>query len=327
MRKYLIILASILLHILLYYFIHLMYISELENIDNTMDSKRVFVRLQRDKKQVIEENRTEKIEDNGQIIEQVSKEKEKPKEAKHLAEELNRTEKETQVREKTINPEVISDKNSDKKIVQFEEALDLQADQSSSGATAGVEKPFEKDNGPLISIPSQFQFTNKRGIASPTLASSLQQTQSGQVSNDLLQVEYGDKQSVNAQEYKYASYMNQIRRLVNFYWQQNLNNLNLRIPSDEYKTSLIVVINANGSIHEVNIHQSSGIDDLDQAIYSAFYLASPFPPPPDLLIKDDKVLLPYFNFTLNLSPGRTDYSGIDPRAGVRYPGLLKNSDR
>ena len=116
--------------------------------------------------------------------------------------------------------------------------------------------------------------------------------------------------------------------LRNFYWQQNLNNLNLNIPPDEYKTSLIVVINENGSIHEVTIHQKSGVDDLDQAIYSAFYLASPFPPPPELLVdSNNKVLLPYFTFALNLSPGRADYSGVDPRAGVRYPGLLKNSDR
>lgn len=305
-----------------------MYIREIENINDSIDSKRVFVRLQREKKQPIEESKKDVPEEVGQIIEQASKEKEEPKDAKHLAEEMNRTEKETQIREKTINPEVLSDKNSEKEIVQFEEALDVQADQSSSGATAGVEKPFEKDNGPLISIPSQFQFTNKRGIASPTLASSLQQKQSGQVSNDLLEAEYGDKQSVNAQEYKYASYMNQIRRLVNFYWQQNLNNLNLNIPPDEYKTSLIVVINENGSIHEVTIHQKSGVDDLDQAIYSAFYLASPFPPPPELLVDSNKkVLLPYFTFALNLSPGRADYSGVDPRAGVRYPGLLKNSDR
>lgn len=305
-----------------------MYIREIESINDSIDSKRVFVRLQREKKQPIEESKKDVPEEVGQIIEQASKEKEEPKDAKHLAEEMNRTEKETQIREKTINPEVLSEKNSEKVIVQFEEALDVQADQSSSGATAGVEKPFEKDNGPLISIPSQFQFTNKRGIASPTLASSLQQKQSGQVSNDLLEAEYGDKQSVNAQEYKYASYMNQIRRLVNFYWQQNLNNLNLNIPPDEYKTSLIVVINENGSIHEVTIHQKSGVDDLDQAIYSAFYLASPFPPPPELLVDSNKkVLLPYFTFALNLSPGRVDYSGVDPRAGVRYPGLLKNSDR
>jgi hypothetical protein len=327
MRKYVLIVASLLFHILMYYCIHLIYLREISNIDESIENKRVFVRLQREQKEVVEEDQDRKNEDKGQIIEQAAKNKEKPKDSEHLAEEMNRTDRESQVREKNINPEVISDRNSEKEIVQFEEALDVQADQSSSGATTGVKKPLPKQNGPLISIPSQFQFTNKKGIASPTVASSLSKKQNGQVSNDLLDVEYGDIQSVNAQEYKYASYMNQIRRLVNFYWQQNLNNLQLHIPTDEYTTSLFVVITNSGEIHEVSIHQSSGIEELDHAIYSAFYLAAPFPEPPEPLVDNGRVLLPYFSFTLNLSPRRTEYSGVDPRAGVRYPGLLKNSDR
>ena len=79
MRKYLIILASILLHILLYYFVHIMYIREIENINDSIDSKRVFVRLQREKKQPIEESKKEVPEEVGQIIEQASKEKENPR--------------------------------------------------------------------------------------------------------------------------------------------------------------------------------------------------------------------------------------------------------
>ena len=326
-----ILIFSIFFHIFIYFLIQTIYRNELLVVNETIDRKRMYVHLQKNKedREVVEKDESiEEIKDKGQIIEQFAKEKEMPKDAKFLSEDRNRTEKEEQIREKNINPELLGEQNFDQEIVQFEEAIDVKAEESSSGATAGVEKPAQENNGPLISIPSQYQYTNKKGIASPTVASSLQQKQQGKISNDLLvDVEYGNRQSVNAHEYKYASYMNQIRRLVNFYWQQNLNNLSLSIPTDSYTTSLIVIINKDGGIHEITIHQSCGIEDLDQAIYSAFYLAAPFPAPPELLVENDKVLLPYFSFTLDLHASRPEYSGIDPRAGVRYPGLLKNSDQ
>ena len=325
-----ILIFSIFFHILIYFLIQAIYKKELLSVNTTIHQKRMYVHLQRNRDREIkeEEIQKEEIPDKGQIIEQFAKEKESPKDARFLAEERNRTEKEEQIRQKNINPELLGEQNFEEEIVQFEDVLDVKSQKSSSGATAGVQKPAQENNGPLISIPSQFQYTNKKGMASPTLASSIEQKQQGKISNDLLvDVEYGDRQSVNAQEYKYASYMNQIRRLVNFYWHQNLNNLSTSTASDSYTTSLVVIINKDGSIHEITIHQSCGVEELDQAIYSAFYLAAPFPPPPELLVEDSKVLLPYFSFTLNLQSSRPEYSGIDPRAGVRYPGLLKNSDQ
>ena len=35
----------------------------------------------------------------------------------------------------------------------------------------------------------------------------------------------GDRLALNTVEILYASYLNRIRRLVNFYWNQNLDNL------------------------------------------------------------------------------------------------------
>jgi hypothetical protein len=54
-------------------------------------------------------------------------------------------------------------------------------------------------------------------------------------------------------------------------------------------------------------------------------LASPFPNPPEGLIQSDgRVYLPDMDFTVRFRIGRARYQGIDPRAGVQYPGILKS---
>ena len=70
---------------------------------------------------------------------------------------------------------------------------------------------------------------------------------------------------------------------------------------------------------------ASGSEELDDAVVRAFKLAGPFPNPPEGLIESDgRVYLPDMDFTVQFRIGRSQYQGIDPRAGVQYPGILKS---
>ena len=114
---------------------------------------------------------------------------------------------------------------------------------------------------------------------------------------------------------------------MNYYWKQNVNNLpsSALITRTQYTTKVNVILTANGALEHVEVTRASGSDELDQAVVRAFRLAGPFPNPPDGLIsKDGRVYLPDMDFTVQFRMGRSRYQGIDPRAGVQFPGILKS---
>jgi len=86
-----------------------------------------------------------------------------------------------------------------------------------------------------------------------------------------------------------------------------------------------VILTANGALEHIEVITGSGSEELDDAVIRAFRLASPFPnPPKGLIAKDGRVYLPDMDFTVQFRIGRAQYQGIDPRAGVQYPGILKS---
>jgi len=149
----------------------------------------------------------------------------------------------------------------------------------------------------------------------------------GSLSNDLLQEESGEFLALNTKEYLYAGYLNRIRRLVNFYWQQNLDNMpsGVRLARPRYTTEVHSILNADGALEFIEVVAASGSDPLDDAVVRAFRLAGPFPNPPEGLVqKDGRVYLPEMDFTVQIGTAKAQYQGIDPRAGVQYPGILKS---
>jgi TonB family protein len=266
-------------------------------------------------------------ENDGQIVDLPDPVvEEKPDEAEYLAEKERAVEKETKTDRYRINPEVLSEEFSTDDQLQFEDVLDLNVHKPSTGATPGNDQFRPEDDGPLASIPSPYLLTNKRGLQSPTVASSTNSNRAGAPNNDRILEETGDMLRLNTNAYRYASYMNQIRRIVNFYWSQNLQNLDAVLIKSKYRTVVTVVIDSKGGLTDINIEKSSGLNEVDECVISAFQMASPFPEPPAALVESDgKVYLPVFGFELDVSPGRESYDGIDPRAGVRFPGILKAS--
>lgn len=316
-------LVSILIHLTLLY--------QTRDLWNTWLQQNMSERPKRSKMTVIRRPKpTEQLEketerdDKGQIVELAKPEtEEKPLDSDYLAEEDHKTEEETASKNFTVNPEIIAPTYSEEQQVQYEDAIDVNATEHSSGAKVGNDKFKPTKDGRLFSFPSPYTKTNKDGLQKPTLAASTSEKLSGAPSNDLLNETQSDRTELNAQAYKYASYMNQIRRLVNFYWQQKLDGLTEPLQKQEYTTVVAVQLDSKGTLTSIVITQSSGLKGVDECVTDAFVLAGPFPEPPALLVQNNIVNLPDFGFTLNVSGPKLNYGGVDPRAGVRFPGILK----
>ncbi|MCB9759026.1 MAG: TonB C-terminal domain-containing protein [Alphaproteobacteria bacterium] len=268
------------------------------------------------------------IDWDGQLVDLPEPvEQEKPKDAEYLAEHDRTVEEETRTRNFRVNPEILTPEYSPDDKLEMEDLIDLGVQEKSQGAKVGNDR-FEPDrNGSLAALPSPYRFTNKDGLQAPTAASHSTTTVAGAPNNDLLQEELGDRVNLNTKEFLYASYINQIRRLVNFYWQQNLDNLSGRVVlvKPRYRTVVSVTLTADGGLEEIRIDQECGSPPLDNAVVEAFRIAGPFPPPPEgLLERDGLAYLDNMGFEVQLGQAKAQYMGIDPRAGVQFPGILKS---
>ncbi|MFZ5477670.1 MAG: energy transducer TonB family protein [Myxococcota bacterium] len=268
---------------------------------------------------------------DGQVVETPPPDEEKkPLDADYLAEHDNAVPAETRADRYKVNPDVLSNAYSEESKLQFEDAIDVGATEKSTGATTGNLNlsPSKPGKGPPSSlIPSQWQITNKEGLAAPTLASSRTQSLSGAPQNDLLNEKKGDVTALNTREFVGAAYINRIRRQVNFYWQQNIDNLSpgVRLSKPRYATIVDIVLTSDGALEAVTVTDPSGAEPLDVCVVDAFKVAGPFPNPPEQLVKPDgRVYLSDLEFDVTLGHAQMQYQGIDPRAGVQFPGIMKS---
>jgi len=221
---------------------------------------------------------------------------------------------------------VLSAEFSEADKLQYEEAQDLNITEPSTGATVGGDPAEAGKDGRVAALPSPYSLTNKEGLEKPVPASSTTQSLAGSPNNDLLQEKYGRAVNLNTFEMLGATYLNRIRRLVNFYWTQNVDNLpnSVRFSRPRYATTVEVVLDAEGTMKSIRIAEPSGSEPLDQAVVMAFQMAGPFPnPPPQLIAKDGLIYLPTMTWEVQLGMARAPYMGVDPRAGVQFPGILK----
>lgn len=273
-----------------------------------------------------EEPRVKDLE--GQLIEISPPEVEEvPEEAEYLSDHDIVVEKETRSDKVKVNPDVLARVFSKESKLEREDLLDLNIDKPSTGAQVGNDR-FDPDrDGTLASLPSPWAVTNKDGMQDPVPSAHLSSTVAGAPQNDLIKEERGDMLSVNSKKYLFNGYIQRIRRLVNFYWQQNLDNLggSVRLGRSSYVTKVNVILDGDGFLEYIEVTRESGSPELDHAVVSAFKIAGPYPNPPEGLIeKDGRVYLPDFDFTVNVGLARAHYQGIDPRAGVQFPGILKS---
>ena len=234
---------------------------------------------------------------------------------------------ETRTERYKVNPEVLSNEFSRESQLDFEDLMDLNAVDPSTGAQVGNDR-FDPDrDGNLASLPSPFAITNREGLQKPVPASHKDQSLAGAPNNDLLDEEVGRAVNLNAKEFLFAPYINRIRRLVNFYWQQNLDNLptGIRLAKSRYETVVNVTLTLDGVLEQIAVDTESGSPPIDNCVMEAFKMAGPFPNPPEQLISPDgRVYLPDFGFVVQIGHAQAQYHGVDPRAGVQFPGILKS---
>ncbi len=253
---------------------------------------------------------------------------EEPERARYLAEQARKVDEETRSERFKVNPEVLAQTYSEQSRLELEDLVDLGFDEPSTGARAGgISFDLRKDRGPTAGPPgSMFAVTNKEGLDRPVPASHGRQDLAGAPANDYLDEKLGAGVNLNTHAFLYANYINRIKRLVSFYWQQQIDNLppGLPLSRSRYETVVAVDLTQDGSVADVRVIGPSGSGPLDNAVLEAFRMAGPFPNPPQGLVGPDGMArLSDMGFHLEVGHARALYLGVDPRAGVQFPGILK----
>ena len=136
------------------------------------------------------------IDWDGQLVDTPKPNEEiKPEDADYLAEYNNTVEEETVSERFRINPEVLSNVFSEEDKVEYEDLVDVNAEEPSTGAQIGNERFAPDRHGALATLPSPFKVTNKDGFEKPTVASHSKTTLAGAPNNDLLKEKRGNDQS------------------------------------------------------------------------------------------------------------------------------------
>jgi outer membrane biosynthesis protein TonB len=264
---------------------------------------------------------------DGQIVEVAPPEvEEEPIDSEYLAEHDNRVEQETRTERFMVNPEVLAKEYSKEQQAEQADLMDLNVEKPSTGATVGNHRFDPNVDGSLASVPSPWKLTNKDGPRDPVPSSQREAALSGAPQNDMLDEAVGKVVDLNTTKYPYAGYMDRIRRAVNYWWQQNLDNMpsSVRLGRSRYTTDVKVILNGDGALEHIEVTGESGSVELDDCVVRAFRMAGPFANPPEGLVqKDGRVYLPDFDFTVQLQAARMQYQGVDPRAGIQFPGILK----
>ncbi|MEN9787841.1 MAG: hypothetical protein RLZZ299_3105 [Pseudomonadota bacterium] len=260
----------------------------------------------------------------GQVVETPKPKRTRtPDRADHLAEHDNAVPEETRTERTRVNPEVVAERYRDETRRPLERLLDVGVTNPVTGATPGGTR------GPGAGTPgrgagSERAATEREGTRTPSDGST--QEGSGAPQNDRLAVRRGDVVALNTRAFAGAAYINRIKRQVNVYWNQQLDNLpaDTRLAAPRYETVVDLLLDGKGGLLAVQIAHASGSDALDACVLRAFERAAPFPnPPPQLIGPDGRIALPDLSFEVVLGGPAGAYRGIDPRAGVQFPGIQK----
>jgi len=119
-------------------------------------------------------------------------------------------------------------------------------------------------------------------------------------------VEEGDGTFLNTREWKYATFMNRLKKGVSQSWDPNGvartrdPTGNVYLWKDRY-TIVSVTLRSDGSLDDVFVQQSSGVDFLDREAVAAFERAQPFPHPPRGMMDEDGRIHFQFGFFIDTS--------------------------
>jgi TonB family protein len=119
------------------------------------------------------------------------------------------------------------------------------------------------------------------------------------------QAEEGEVTALNTREFKYATYMNRVRRRIGEAWYPKIDEaMRTRDPEGKsffYKdrtVTLGVTLDLSGRVTDLRVLHSSNVDFFDRIALASVQQAQPFPnPPPGLFERDGFARFP-FSFTV-----------------------------
>jgi TonB family protein len=109
----------------------------------------------------------------------------------------------------------------------------------------------------------------------------------------------GEVTQLNTQEYRFYGFYHRIRQRLEQFWGRSIqqkaaelvrNGRNLALEED-LVTALQIVLDENGDIISINILETSGVKELDDAAVESFNEAGPFPNPPREMLVDGRAIL------------------------------------
>jgi TonB family protein len=259
----------------------------------------------------------------GQIVDVAPGNNRLPEESKYLAETNNRVDKETVAREQTNAYSRATPKTQKKP----EAAL------APKGLTGGRAAPavsavsaldrFTGLNGKPQRLTQLLQEAaaghesnldapekagTEEGEVAPEVTGDAAEPGGGAPNDDLSNVAKGDGTYLNTREWKYAAFFNRVKQAVSARWHP-MARLQTRDPSAgghslgtrDRITVLGVTLRPDGTIADLYVVESSGIELLDQESMQAFERAAPFTHPPEALLEDGLIR---FAFSFNVMNDR-----------------------
>jgi TonB family protein len=122
----------------------------------------------------------------------------------------------------------------------------------------------------------------------------------GAPNDDLDKLEAGAGTFLNTREWKYAAFFNRVKQAVSARWDPNarLRARNRSMGMSDRVTVVQVTLRPDGTIADLFVTQSCGLDDLDVEAMNAFTKAQPFSNPPAALVEDGFIR---FGFSFRVS--------------------------
>jgi len=130
--------------------------------------------------------------------------------------------------------------------------------------------------------------------------------ETSQTVDHLKNIDQGIETLLNTREFKYYTYYNRIRKQLSQYWEPKVKEKvstmyqqGRRIASAQDRiTKLLIVLDASGTLVNVQVLSDSGVRDLDDAAVESFRAAAPFPNPPKGIIETDGTVKIRWDFVL-----------------------------
>lgn len=242
----------------------------------------------------------------GQVVDVEQGNEKIAKDAKYLATSNNKVERETRAKEQT-NKYSRATAKTQAKPEQLPSAKGEAAPLAppKSGISLSESLLGTKTNSLLT--PQKVVGSSSEAEASPAVAGSDTGTQrtpgsdtegGGAPNDDLNNVPEGDGTFLNTREWKYASFFNRVKQAVSAKWDPNARLKARSMGALSRVTVLYITLRPDGSLADVQVAQSCGMDVLDVEAMNAVTKAQPFANPPEALVQNGYIRFP-FSFSVS----------------------------